>query len=139
MNPEDICKLAANGNSEAERFCLAWVRTAHLWDDCVDGDKPVLCEDMAKTMADFTLEVAGNPFFQEHKWGLVSLMVQSGNYWAESNDRVGAERDILKAMWHSVIFHTAFIVGGWDWLREVTGQCIDFDYETDSVPVKGVV
>jgi hypothetical protein len=80
----------------------------------------------------YTLELAGNPFFQVNKGVLVGLMVQSANYWVASHDRNPTERDITKCFWHSVIYEVAHLVGGWEHMAEVTKKTLEFDYETET-------
>src|SRR3954469_3302533 len=119
MNAVQIIKMAADGNADAERFCKAWVGFCHVLDDCYDRDHPVSDSCLASVFVQIILEVSGNPFFLLHKPMLLSLMVQGANAWLDSN-RPGitqAERDVLKGFYHEVVFHVAFLVGGWSHLR----------------------
>jgi hypothetical protein len=129
MNASEIITLAAKGNVDAENFCKAWCGFAHTLDDCADKDKPVTPDAIARTFTAYTLELAGNPFFQAHKGLLVGLMVQSANYWVASHDRSPTERDITKCFWHAVIYEVAHLVGGWEHMSAVTRKTLQFDYE----------
>lgn len=130
MNAYEIVKLACKGNKDAENFCNAWVDFCHALDDCVDRDKPVTPDAVAKAFTGYTVELAGNPFFQVNKGLLVGLMVQSANYWVESHNRKDAgERDVTKCFWHAVIYEVAHLIGGWVWVREVTAKTLEFDHE----------
>jgi hypothetical protein len=134
MNPEDICKLAAKGNAEAERFCKSWVAYCHALDDCFDGDKNLDDAVLASTFTAYTLELAANPFFQTYKGQLIGLMVQSANAWLDSNTVEGqATADVLKGFYHEVVFHCAFILGGWKRLRQVSMECRAYDFEKGAV------
>lgn len=158
MSPEQICRMAASGNKDAERFCVAWLEFCHLVDDCADRDKPIDDNRLARVFTNYTLELCGNPFFQAHKGQLVSLMVQGANAWVDSNRATypksweetepgvmsgtysdeekqllpqrQAQRDVLKGFYHEVIFHVAFICGGWPHLRRVTSECREYDFES---------
>lgn len=130
MNAVQIIKMATRGNVEAERFCQSWVAFCHTLDDCFDRDKPIDDSELARVFVAVILEVAGNTFFLTHKSMLVSLMVQSANAWVDSNHSPNpTERDVLKGMWHEVIFHVAFIIGGWSHMRYVTAEGREYDYE----------
>jgi hypothetical protein len=134
MNAYEIITLACKGNKDAENFCKAWVEFCHTLDDCVDRDKPLSPSAVARAFTAYTLELAGNPFFQVNKGVLVGLMVQSANYWVASHDRSPTERDITKCFWHSVIYEVAHLVGGWDHMAEVTRKTLEFDYELNYPP-----
>lgn len=132
MDGESIIKMACRGSAQAECFCMAWATFVHTLDDCVDKDKPLSPDAVASAFANFFAEVAANPFFQTYKGLLFGVMMQSANYWTESHERtVPAERDILKAQWHAVIYQVAYLVQGWNHMREVTHKAMGFDYETE--------
>lgn len=137
MTKEQIIKLAASGNPQAELFLEAFVRRAHYLDDIQD-------QDQGKTLrvADFESEwlftLAANPFFLTHREQLVPVMILSINAWADSNlmER-GPVRDVVKGLWHEVVYLTAFIVGGWPHLRIVTSTAREYDLEPTEIPIAG--
>lgn len=131
MTPNEICKAASSGNTDAERFCLSWVQFCHTLDDCYDRDHVLDDSTLASVFTAFILELSGNAWFLAHKAMLLGLMVQASNYWLQSNTRKGAERDILKGYWHSVIYQAAFITGGWKHMLHVTRETLEFDYEAE--------
>lgn len=133
MNPNEIIKMACKGDKHAEQFCLSWYEFAHLVDDCADEPHKVNGEGLAKRFSIYTVTLCCNPFFLKHRAELMALMLQSANYWAESNHRHGVERDILKSFWHSVIYHCALIIGGWQWMRHMMRETLEFDYEKEAV------
>lgn len=131
MSGNEICRMAAKGCVDAERFCVAWVDFAHLMDDCADRDKSTGPDRIASTLAAFILELSGNPFFLANKAMLLGLMIQSAQAWADSDKRQPEERDVLKGMYHEVVFHVAFLVGGWNHLQHVTSECREYQFEKE--------
>lgn len=124
-----IIARAANGNAAAAEWLLAWFRFCHLLDDLVDRDTPVplTANVIAASLVDFIRVVSFNPFYGLHKAQLFGLVVQAANAWVDSEE--GQQpRDVLKGMWHEVLYHTAFITGGWGVLRGVSALR-GYDYE----------
>lgn len=126
MTPEEICKMAANGDSFAERYCASWVAVCHAFDHCFDRDHPPDDNALAAAFAGYILELAGNPFFQVNKASLIGLMVQSLRAWADSNRLTGDARHVLAGMYHEVVYHVAFIKGGWKHMSNVTAECREY-------------
>ena len=118
---DKIVELAANGNAAAREWLLAWYRFCHLLDDLVDRDTPVpvSANTVAASMVDFVRVVSFNPFYGMHKAQLFGLVVQAANAWVDSEEGV-QPRDVLKGFWHEVLYHTAYITGGWPALRAVS-------------------
>jgi hypothetical protein len=132
MTANEKCALAANGSHDAERFCVAWARFCHLLDDVIDKDNPVTDEDIARELVSFLANTITNKFVGQHRESLMSIMVQSANAWLDSNRMpAGGERDVLKGMWHEVIWHVAYLTGGWQHMRFVTQTCREYDIEKE--------
>lgn len=135
----DFLAFACKGNPEAIRFCHAFVRFCHFLDDAVDRDKPVTSEDAARLGIQLVIECSVNPFYQANKSLLLGLIVQGFNAWVDSDAlaaspdaRVRVSADVIKGLYHEVVFHTAFLLGGWDHLREVTTGFRDYDFEPEN-------
>lgn len=128
---DEICRMAAGDNADALRFCETWVAFCHALDDCVDRDKPHSANVVAWPFVQMICELSGNPFYLQHKPMLLAVIVQGANAWvdSESGGFTPAVRDTLKGMWHEVIYHTAFLTGGWERLRMVTSTCREYDFE----------
>lgn len=126
MTPEQIIKLAANGNQPAEDFARAWYHQCRVLDDCYDRDKLVTDDRMASVAVQFITEQAGNAWYMEHRAMLYGLMVMSFNAWVDSNQRTGIERAVLAGMYHEVVYCVAFLCGGWSHLRHVTSECREY-------------
>lgn len=129
----EICKMAANGNTEAEAFCLSWLDLVHLVDDCHDRDVPVDDNRLSATLVPFILTLSGNSFFLANKAMLVSLMVMSFNAWCDSNwlyhVKRKSEASVLKGFYHEVIYYVAFLCGGWQHLRSMTGERREYNFD----------
>jgi hypothetical protein len=126
MTAQDICTKASKGNPDALRFCAAWCQFCRVVDDWADRDRERTLEDVCARLMTFVIEVAGNPFFCAHKAQLIGLMIQSVNAWLDSENSAGAKRDVLKGFYHEVVYHVAFITGGWEALRELTAQAREY-------------
>ena len=121
--------IASGGNAAARDWLRAWYRFCHLLDDLVDRDTPapVPANVVAASMVDFVQQMSFNPFYGMHKAQLFGLVVQAANAWVDSEE--GAQpKDVLKGMWHEVVYHTAYITGGWTALRAVSAHR-EYDHE----------
>ncbi len=126
---EAILKSAANGNAAAYEWLQAWYCLCHLLDDLVDRDTelPISANVVSASMVDFIRVISFNPFYQMNKPQLFGLVVQAFNGWVDSEE--GAQpKDVLKGLWHEVVYHTAYITGGWGALRGVSAHR-SYDYE----------
>jgi len=146
MSGDEIIAMACKGNADAERFCRAWVTRCHELDDCHDRDKPNDAERMAAAFLAFDLELSSNAFFQAHRAQFIGLMVQSANAWLDSETKrkqaylirgdplsTYVEASVLKGFYHEVVFHCAFILGGWTHLRRITQECREYDLERSAL------
>lgn len=140
MNAEQL-KYATKGNAAAADFLRVFIAHCHMLDDVIDGDKgPVTDERLIASEIEWLLALSGNVFFQQHRALLVPLIVQAFNAWLDSNQWAKAEQhekriasDALKGWYHEVVFHTAFLCGGWAHMREVTSQHREYDFEKENV------
>jgi hypothetical protein len=137
MCPDEIITLACNGNQDAEKFCRAFVRWVHFVDDVIDGDKVLKVEEVAGANLDVILAFSENPFFSSYKLILMPLVIQASRAWVDSEDFVKRtdEQDrnashVLKGFYHEVVWHVAYICGGWEHMRAVTAACRSYDYDT---------
>jgi hypothetical protein len=126
---DQIIALASSGNGAAADFLRAWYRFCHLLDDLIDRDTPapLTANTVAASMVSLIGVLSFNPFYQMNKSQLWGLVVQAANAWVDSEE--GAQpKDVLKGMWHEVVFHVAFITGGWTALRGVSALR-EYDFE----------
>lgn len=129
-------QIVTNGNEAAGQFLAAFVSHCHMLDDVIDRDQVVTDEALIKCEIDWLTALCGNPWFQQHKLFLLPLIVQGYNAWLDSNiwqrdkdsrKRIGA--DVLKGWYHEVVWHTAFLCGGWEHLRVMTKTYREYDFE----------
>lgn len=137
MTASEIISMAAAGNDEAERFCLAWVAHCQMFDDTFDRDRPVTDERMGELSALYLAELSGNQFYFQHKPMLFGLMITSINAWIDSNHRSGVERAVLSGQYHEVVYAVAYIVGGWSHLRRVTSETREYKTPAPKPQPKG--
>jgi len=136
---DQFLAFATKGNLDALRFCQVFVSFCHFLDDAVDQDKPINAEGAARASVQLVIELSANPFYQSHKGLLLGLIVNGCNAWVDSNILAASDdprkrltADVLKGFYHEVIYHTAFILGGWEHLREVTTGFRDYDFEMET-------
>lgn len=127
---QKIIEFAANGNADALRWLSAFAAFAHFVDDSVDRDNPVTAEDAGRITLAMLHECSFNPWYLENRERLMALTEQAVNAWVDSHSAQNAAvRDVLKGMWHEVVFHSARICGGWERLRAITGEFREYDFE----------
>ena len=126
MTANEIIKLAANGNAEAEAFARAWVQHCQMLDNLYDRDKLVTDDWIAGCTIQFITEQAGNKFYLEHRAMFYGLMVLAFNAWVDANRKTGIERAVLSGMYHEVVYLVAYLTGGWQHLRHVTSECREY-------------
>ena len=129
MSVEQMLKMVANGNAQAEDFARAWYLFCKMQDHSYDRDHLVTDDEIAKVSVQFMTELCGNEWFMQHRAMLFGLMVMSFNAWVDSNRKTGVERHVLAGMYHEVIYCVAFLTGGWAHLRHVTSEIRE--YKTD--------
>lgn len=134
--PEQIIKACSNGNTFAASFLTHFWQFCHVLDDCVD--KPGVIDDQNVTRAIINLiaDVGLNPFFEQHKFTLISLMQLSAGAWLDSNQMAKSgvpeqqvASDVLKSAYHDVFWFTALKTGGWDYMRSITKEYREYDFE----------
>lgn len=139
MNASEMIARCCLDDSDAMRLCSAWLAHVHLWDDVLDGDRPVPVQDeeMVQVNLAWWLETQTNPFWIAHKHRLIPIVELAytawldSNRWADSPDsyrRLAA--DVIKGFYHEFIFAVARIKGGWAHLRDCTSVLREYDFET---------
>lgn len=121
-------KLIANGNEYAYTFMWDFWCFTHLYDDLVDGDKDVSGVAAAHELVKFVAQITFNPFYQNNREQLFSLIVQAvnrwldGDEWERSNDpeKVAAS-SVIRCGDIEIYAHCAFLIGGWEHMRAMKG------------------
>ena len=132
--PELLLKIAA-GNADALRWMWSVWCFAHLYDDLVDGDKPVKPEEAAHELARFVEQMACNAFFRQHSASLTALMVSAINRWITGEQMNKNEKASVRTMARAVrcgdvdlYLHVAYLIGGWNHMRAMS-ELMRFDGE----------
>ncbi len=143
-NRDEILIAAANGNAAALEFLRAYVRRAHWVDDLADVKLGHPVWKLAEMEGNWMITLLFNPFVRQNSDVLGSLMMLGLNAWADSEKgalletsvpprpseiRKLAERDILKGIWHEVVWFVALRTGGWEKMRAVSSQFREYDFE----------
>ena len=136
---KDRITLAANGDPHAADFLWRFWNFSHAFDDLIDQDKPITAEKAMRELLLFVQMLSFNPFYQRHKDQLYSLLVQIGATVVDCDDWLAASKDtetrrIARAIGPGdceLIFHVAFLTGGWDHMRNLKGlrSCENFQRE----------
>lgn len=122
----DFMRLT-NNNAQAWHFVETFSNRGHLLDDIIDGDKPVTDEELVGLELAWMKELAGNSFYHAHANFLMPLIIMGCNAWLDANrwEKSGDEvqrvhSDVVKSIYHEVVFACVYLCGGWNALREFT-------------------
>jgi hypothetical protein len=134
QNPQalNLLMLIANGNDAAFDFIWRCWNFFHLLDDLIDKDKPVTIEEASRELFLFTQTIAMNPFFQGNKYALLPMILNACNGWVVGEEASEANKQyapVLKCSDFNIYSHVAFLVGGWEHMREVDSKFRVYDKE----------
>lgn len=117
------------GQAAAILFCEALFRISQTLDDLIDGDKPVTGQAVYRAFWEALVDIPGNPFYRQHEAVLRPLMAAALQDWRDS---VSLERDgdrhgrtlafVLRDQLTSLVVQCAGIVGGFDWMQQVSAE-----------------
>lgn len=138
FNPDikpDFLRLTHN-NEQAWQFVELFADRCHHLDDLVDKDKPTTDQDVIERELAWLMAIQGNSFWTGHSQFLMPLIIMSCNAWLDANEweKSGDETkrsyaNVIKSMYHEVIFAVVYICGGWKSLREFTS--LHREYQKD--------
>ncbi|MEW6303494.1 MAG: hypothetical protein AB1705_08495 [Verrucomicrobiota bacterium] len=133
---EEFYQAVGHGDEHAVRFVRTFVAYCHLLDDVVDRDQPVDDERLARESLGMMVELAHNPFFVAHRFSLMPLVIAGFNAWLDANrweksedDNTARAADVVKGFYHEVVWHVAYLTGGWPNLRAVTAKWRGYDFD----------
>ena len=116
---QDLVEQAANGDADARDFLLTLIHVAHVWDDLIDGDKPVAAEQIHCAFEAALLWLPRNPFYQRHAAELHVLLQNSIRNWQlansiERNHEAGLypAAFVLRSSYADIVAQVAYITGG---------------------------
>lgn len=145
---QTILAAAAHGNGPALEFLKAFTARAHWLDDLADGDKCDVGarpdpETIARHEFSWLLCLTGNAFFVANRAALVPVMALALNAWVDSGRAEFTKHrqcDVIKGLYHEVVWMTALLTGGWEALRMASSVFRAYDIEpekkggTDGLP-----
>lgn len=122
---EFLC-WALRDNAEAVALCEQLVYVAHGWDDLIDGDAEVEPHRLNRIFWTALIDMPANGFYQRHYGELAPILRQSIADWLDANTLENAGRHgaqlafVLRDSFHALAIQCAYLVGGYDWMREVS-------------------
>jgi hypothetical protein len=119
MTSSEIRLQWFGGNTDALNMFNALVDLAHVWDDLVDGDKPVNESDINRAFLTALVYLPANPFYQSIQlqilplWLMVVSAYDVANKFEKLKDEHGLEisHNLRYAAGHIVIFMSQTCVG----------------------------
>lgn len=122
----DFLVEVLQGNMAAVAFCENLFRISQIWDDLVDGDKPVPTAAKNEAFWRALISVNENPFYFKHAQELLPLVRSAIVDWMDANDLERQDdhgRDIaftLRDAIGAIVIHCAYIIGGFPLMRKVS-------------------
>lgn len=120
------------GNQYAADFVMAYIDFCHLVDDVIDKDKEVNVQRLSSELITFLESVMINPWVREHSITLWPLIVTGCNAWVDSDIialKNRKEADVVKGVYHEVVWFVSYLCGGWEHLRATTTKYREYQYE----------
>ncbi len=118
---------ALKGNEPAIHLIDSVVFIARIWDNLIDGDKPVSGEDINRMMWMAMVEIPSNAFYVQHKFQIIPLLRDCINCWLDANDfekSSSADKKeiafVLRDMIGNIAIQCAYLVGGYEWMRKIS-------------------
>jgi hypothetical protein len=114
------------GNQSAMKFCADVLEVAHVWDDLVDGDKPVAASAADAAFRKMMLEIPAGEFYRANFSFLHPVMVMVWAQWSAANGMetypIRNDREkayMLRASLYQLFHACAVLCGGLDWAAKV--------------------
>lgn len=141
---QDDLEFITQGNIHAQEFIVSFVGMCHMLDDIEDKDVEVTAERMIGELWRFLNVFSLNEWTSKHAALFSPLIITAFGAWLDSNDWENnqdevemRDADVLKGMYHEVVWYTAYLCGGWTHYRNVTTRFRCYDH--DSLKAKEVV
>jgi hypothetical protein len=121
-----------SGNKDAVDFLLAISDVAELWDDLIDGDKPITKQRVNTAFMTALVELPNNPFYVEHREHLTPIIIQAANSWLDANELEKGDVNqralayTLRNMDIQLVQAIVYITGGFAKLRTYSADIWDY-------------
>lgn len=114
-------------NDDAVQFIHDFGHVCELWDDLIDGDKPISHEFINDVFWILLTEMPLNPFFDQFKRNLIPLLISGINAWLDANEYEGNGTDnelvfsyVLRDWYMEFVSFVIYLTRGREYLREVS-------------------
>lgn len=133
----------ACGNQDAVNLLHCISQIARLADDIVDGDSENRFADMGRLWFQTLVVVPSNPFYQQNRAALASVLANIGLTWEATEDWRHSEAEktrmfafVLRECTEQFVTTVALLTGGYEHarhvIRELHETCVASDPETFS-------
>lgn len=120
------------GDDDALNFLVTISNITEVWDDLIDGDKPVTAGQVNGAFFDALVNLSNNPFYVKYRERLTPIIIQSINSWLDANDleKGGSNQRALaytlRNMDIQLLQFIVYLVGGFEHMRSVSREIWDF-------------
>lgn len=128
-NERAFLQHVLQGQAAPILFCEALFRISQTLDDLIDGDKPVTGDAVYRAFWEALVDLPGNPFYRQHESALRPLMAAALQDWRDSVtlERAGDHHGrtlafVLRDQLTGVVVQCAGIVGGFEWMQQVSAE-----------------
>ena len=128
-NERAFLQRVLQGQAAPILFCEALFRISQTLDDLIDGDKPVTGDAVYRAFWEALVDLPGNPFYRQHESALRPLMAAALQDWRDSVtlERAGDHHGrtlafVLRDQLTGVVVQCAGIVGGFEWMQQVSAE-----------------
>ena len=133
MMMDDRIRYVLRGNEPAAQFFFLLRDVLHFWDDLIDQDHPVDAEAINRAMFKALVLLPANPFYRANFDAFAPVLVNAIANWHAANE-FEAEDDerklqiafVTRSDYANLLILAAYLVGGYEWMREVTPAIREF-------------
>lgn len=130
-----LLRYVLKDNVSAISLCILLGDVARIWDNLVDGDKPVSEDELHNVFWMLLVDLPENQFFRQYIDELRPIIRQividyldSEKLKYSSNPSHIQVSYVLRDTLHNIITHCAYLIGGKAWLDEVSLEIRKFAY-----------
>lgn len=120
-------RAALRNHDQAVEVFLRLREILHTWDDLIDQDREVNLEAVNRAFFDLLVGLGQIPFWRAHQDRLSPVLVAAIANWHAANQFEAADDErrlhiafIIRSDYANLLIVLAYLVGGYEWMREVT-------------------
>lgn len=136
MTKDELIQTVCREDASASEFLHTVTQIAHVWDDLIDQDQPILADQIHQAFVQALVALPLNAFYRRHFDMLHPVLVSSISNWLVANEleRAGSMDDlriafISRSSYVDLVTQVAFLVGGFPWVRSVGPEIRRFAHE----------